>query len=179
MSNISKEVLKKEIIDKCWQLSKESWKDENALSELKELNKMLVKKLKHFIILYTDSYNQSNDLRDYYSFYRLYNLKGAYLFALPSHGLELPISEWEKIMEIITRYPNDVYKSNSGGDYYSGYRVWRLSWPKSSIPLFKIAFNRMLDSDFEEQGWEEARLYYNIREIAEITGEDIDITQLV
>lgn len=167
-------IIKKDLIDGLWKLSRESFQDEDAFSELKKLEKDIIQKLSNVIIIYVDNYNQSNDLREYYSFYRIFSLKGKYLFSLPAR-LDLPVSEWGKIEDIITRSPNNPNKSSNGGDYYSGYRIWKLTHPKVPNEIYKVAYNRMLNSDFQEQGWEEPELCYSVQEITEMTGGSIDI----
>lgn len=170
-------IIEKEVIDKIWELSKESFQNEDAFSEMKKLEKEIIPKLSNVIIIHVDNYNQSNDLREYYSFYRIFSLTGNYLFSLPAR-LDLPVSEWEHIDDIITREPNNLDKSNNGGDYYSGYRIWKLTHPKVPNEIYKVTYNRMLNSDFQEQGWERPELCNSVQEVAEITGEDIDIKQL-
>jgi len=171
-------IIKKEVIDKTWRLSRESFQKEVAFSELEKLEKEIIPKLSNVIIVYIDNYNSDVNLREYYSFYRIHSLKGRYLFSLPAR-LNLLASEWKKVNDIITRYPNDSSKSSNGGDYYSGYRVWKLTHPiPKENPIFMVQYNRMLNSDFQEQGWEEPELCFSIQEIAEITGETIDITQI-
>ena len=170
-------IIKKDLIDKTWRLSRESFQKEAAFSELEKLEKEIIPKLSNVIIVYIDNYNSDINLREYYSFYRIHSLKGRYLFSLPAR-LNLPVSEWEKVNDIITRYPNDSSKSSNGGDYYSGYRVWKLTHPKTPNEIYQVAYNRMLSSDFQEQGWEEPELCFSIQEIAEITGGDISITTM-
>ncbi len=170
-------IVEKELIDKCWELSKESFQDEDAFSELKKLGDEIIPKLSNLLIIYIDNYNQSNALREYYSFYRIFSLKGKYLFSLPAR-LDLPIGEWNYIEDIITRYPDNPNKSCNGGDYYAGYRIWKLTHHRIPHGIWKVAYNHMLNSDFEEQGWEESKLCYSIQEIAEITGNDINIKQI-
>lgn len=174
MSKIKKEIIKKDLIDKIWKLSRESFQNDVAFSELKTLEKEIIPKISTLIIIYVDNYNQANELREYYSFYRIFSLKGKYLFSLPAR-LDLPVSEWEKITDIITRVANNPSKSNNGGDYYSGYRIWKLTHPNIPNEIYKVAYSRMLYSDFQEQGWEKPELCYSIQEIAKITGETIDI----
>lgn len=171
-------IIKKDLIDKIWELSRESFQNDDAFSELKKLEKEIIPKLSNVIIVHIDNYNSDINLREYYSFYRIYSLKGKYLFSLPAR-LNLPVSEWEKIDDIITREPNDTTKSNNGGDYYSGYRIWKLTHPKVPNEIYQIQYNRMLNSDFEEQGWEEPELCFSVQEIAEITGDNINIATLM
>jgi len=170
-------IIEKSLIDKLWNLSKESFQNDDAFSKMKKIEKEIIPKLSNVIIIYVDNYNQSSDLREYYSFYRVFSLKGNYLFSLPAR-LDLPVSEWDHIDDIITRNPNNPDKSNNGGDYYAGYRIWKLTHPNIN-EIYKVAYNRMLNSDFEEQGWEEPELCFSIQEVAEITGENITITQLI
>ncbi len=171
-------IIKKDLIDKLWKLSSESFKSEAAFSELEKMEKEIIPKLSNCLIIYIDNYNSDINQREYYSFYRIHSLKGSYLFSLPAR-LNLPTSEWEKIDDIITRNPKDPSKSCNGGDYYSGYRIWKLIHPKVSDEIYQIQYNRMLNSDFEEQGWEKPELCFSIQEIAEITGGDIDVATLM
>lgn len=170
-------IIEKDLIEKIWKLSRESFQEEDAFSELKKLEKEIIPKLSNVIIVYIDNYNSDINLREYYSFYRIHSLKGRYLFSLPAR-LNLPVSEWKKIDDIITGEPNNPTKSNNGGDYYSGYRIWKLTHPKTPNEIYQVAYNRMLSSDFEDQGWEKPDLCFSIQEITEITGETIDITQI-
>ena len=170
-------IIKKDLIDKTWKLSRESFQSDDAFSELKKLEKEIIPKLSNVIIIYIDNYSSDINQREYYSFYRILSLKGKYLFSLPAR-LDLPVSEWEKIDDIITQNPNNPGKSNNGGDYYSGYRIWKLIHPKVPKEIYQIQYNRMLYSDFQEQGWEKPELCFSIQEIAEITGGDISITTM-
>ena len=171
-------IIKKDLIDKSWELSRESFQSNDAFSELKKLEKKIIPKLSNVIIIYIDNYNSDINQREYYSFYRILSLKGKYLFSLPAR-LDLPVSEWEKIDDIITQNPKDPSKSSNGGDYYAGYRIWKLTHPKTLIEIYQVQYNRMLNSDYQEQGWEKPELCFSIQEIAELTGGDISITTLL
>jgi len=170
-----KQILEKSTIDEAWKLSKESFQEGNAFKKLKVLEKEIIPKLSNCIIYYVDNYNLDKNLREYYSFYRILSPKGEYLFSLPAR-LNLPTSEGEEVTDIITREPEDSSQSSNGGDYYAGYRVWKITHKK--IELYKVQYNYMLYSDFQEQGWEEPEICTSLREVAEMTGEDIDLSNL-
>jgi hypothetical protein len=172
---LKQEVLSKEVVDMAWKLSKESFQDQDALDELRELEKEIVPQLSNCIITYVDNYNQDRNMREYYSFYRIYSPSGKYLFSLPAR-LNLPTAEWEKVGDIITHRPDDPSQSRNGGDYYAGYRIWKLS--HKNLEMYKVQYNRMLKSDFQEQGWDEPEVFYSVKDIAEFTGRDIDLSTL-
>jgi hypothetical protein len=172
---LKQEVLSKEVVDMAWELSKESFQDKDALDELRELEKEIIPKLSNCIITYVDNYNQDKNLREYYSFYRVLSPKGKYLFSLPAR-LNLPTAEWKKVDDIITRRPDDPSQSRNGGDYYAGFRIWKLA--HKSLEMYKVQYNRMLKSDFQEQGWAEPEICRSVQEVAEITGKDIDLSNL-
>jgi hypothetical protein len=172
MCKMSKQqVLSKKVIDKSWELSKESFQDQDALDKLRELEKEIIPKLSSCIIMYVDNYNQDRNMREYYSFYRIYSPRGKYLFSLPAR-LDLPTAEWEKVNDIIVRHPSDSSQSSNGGDYYAGFRVWKLS--HKNLELYQVQYNRMLYSDFEDQGWEGPEICNSGQEVAELTGGNIE-----
>jgi len=173
--------LNKKLIDKSWELHNklvsqalslhEAWENE----ESKKLSsKILPYVSKCLIILYNDE-NKSETEELYYSFYRIYSLTGKYLFALPG-CLPLPESKWEEMRAIITREPKDPSKSNDGGDYYEGFRIWRLTHPRSSNPIFKVQFSWALYSKFESQCSDEPEVVFGLQKLAEKLG-DINIAQ--
>ncbi|MFW9879643.1 MAG: hypothetical protein ACFFG0_41740 [Candidatus Thorarchaeota archaeon] len=171
-------IVKNKIIQKIWDLAKKSFIDDLSLAKLRDIEKKLIDKLSNTIIVYIDSYNQSNDLREYYSFYRIYSIKGNYLFSLPGR-LNLPESEWEEISQDIIEFPENQYKSRNGGDYHKGYRIYKLSHPNpKNIEMFMSVYSYALFSDYEDQCSDKPEIYFSYQELIDSLGIDINLEEL-
>jgi hypothetical protein len=107
---------------------------------------------------------------DQYSFYRIYNKKGEYKFALPG-WIELEETRFESFDTIITKPSSNPAKSRNGGEYHEGFRVEKI--PKREI--FRVTFSWALMSDFEDECSEKPVICTSVQEVAEITGENIKL----
>jgi hypothetical protein len=159
------------IITNIWELSKESFQKGDAQRELEKISLFLNWDLRRSIVIeIAQTSNRSSDMNDYYSYYKIFNEKGEYLFAIPfgrSQSLNLRASRFEPMESIITRDPEDSSKSRNGGDYYTGYRVEKLI--HSKIEMYKIQYSWALFSDFEEQCSDKPELIFSSQELAELS----------
>lgn len=162
-------------IKNIWELSKESFQNEDAQRELEKLSLFLNWDLRRSIVIeIAQTSNQSSDMNDYYSYYKILNERGKYLFSLPFgrfQSLNLKPSQFELMDSIIIREPKDCSKSNNGGDYYTGYRVEKLKHPK--IELYRVQYSWALFSDFEEQCSDKPKLLFNNQELAELNQSNL------
>ena len=175
MSIRKEELIPKEDLDNIWKLSKKSFKDDDALEKLREIERDLIKKLSKCIIIYINSHNQDTNTSEYYSFYRICSQKGTYLFSLPGR-LNLPESQWKQIAVEITEPSKNPAMSRNGGDYNSGYRIYKLTHPKCE--LYKVLYSWALMSDFEDQCSDKPEIYNSYQELVESTGINLHIIDI-
>jgi hypothetical protein len=72
------------------------------------------------------------------------------------------IKDIDWVREIVTRMPKEPGKSRNGGDYRAGWGILRV--PVKGGFKFVGAFNTMLGSDFEAEGWGEYKVFDKLPE---------------
>ncbi len=165
----------KNILDRIWELSTESFDSDKAIDELKRLSLVLNWDLRKCIIIQNVRYNQCSDAQDYYSYYKIYDEKGKYMFALPFgrfQSLKLRESFFEELESIITEVPKETGKHFNGGDYFSGYRVHRLVHKK--LEMYIVRYSWALFSEFEDQCSDEPKIMDTWQEVTELDNSNIN-----
>lgn len=156
-------------IKNLWELSKESFQNEDAQKELEKLSLFLNWDLRKNIVIEIIQTSNKSSENDYYSYYKIFDERGKYQFSLPFgrfQSLRLNTSLFEDLDPIIIKDSSDPSKSRNGGCYYEGYRIEKL---KSKIlEIYRVKYSWGLFSDFEEQCSDKPKLIYSIQELIEL-----------
>jgi len=157
-------------IDNIWETAKNSFSDEKSELELQKLSIFLNFDLRKMIVIEIEqTSNQSCSMNEYYSYYKVFDEKGEYQFALPfgrGRCLNLKTNQFECLEPLILEEPEDPSLSRNGGDYYSGYRVEKLIHP--TIELYRVQYSWGLFSEFENQCSNKPEILFSAQELAQL-----------